>query len=380
MSDRGENYSRVFGLEQADAPLSPHRDPPSAPRRPVNPYVRNKKQPSSTSTSDDHTVVTPLPNNNDDELHLPTSDVIGAQIMRRRETRHFRPPFSETPTETPPFVRNPYSTPPTVEYPPPRSSPIQSATANLANLIKTGRAINRNITAEREHELQHATNCSKQYNSKGYNLHKRFVKTLSEDENLKYLTIPASAKKQHPANNNHTLEKFFDVIGGKKTDDKYLIYNRCLIIVITISGKVESETGRLYVRELKTQNRSYSTYTTLRCMASVERIGPQRTPSADQPTIKRNQLTMAHQSAAATAAKLATTIKTKPISCTDDLPPILPTLDKHTCEKPHKTIFNKFKIKISFTVPREDEIKPRDKFATLFSVFQRQHDDTTLEQ
>eukprot|EP00957_Ditylum_brightwellii_P193696 14750150-Ditylum_brightwellii.AAC.1 len=77
---------------------------------------------------------------------------------------------------------------------------------------------------------------------------------------------------------------------------------------------------------------------------------------------------MANQSAVATAKKSATTIQSKPISsCNDDLPPILPILDTPKCEKPHKTIFNKFKIKISFTVPRDDEIKPRDKFATLFS-------------
>eukprot|EP00957_Ditylum_brightwellii_P043194 3273030-Ditylum_brightwellii.AAC.1 len=42
--------------------------------------------------------------------------------------------------------------------------------------------------------------------------------------------------------------------------------------------------------------------------------------------------------------------------------------------------FNKFKVKILFTVPKNDEINPRDKFATLFSVVQQQYKDTILEQ
>eukprot|EP00957_Ditylum_brightwellii_P145789 11101268-Ditylum_brightwellii.AAC.1 len=60
--------------------------------------------------------------------------------------------------------------------------------------------------------------------------------------------------------------------------------------------------------------------------------------------------------------------------------PRLPGLDTPKCEKAEKTTFHKFKIKISLTVPRNDKIKPQDKFATLFSVFQQQHKDTTLEQ
>jgi hypothetical protein len=63
-----------------------------------------------------------------------------------------------------------------------------------------------------------------------------------------------------------------------------------------------------------------------------------------------------------------------------DTLPNLPGLDTPKREKPEKTTFHKFKIKISFTVPRNDEIKPRDKFATLLSIFQQQHKDTTLEQ
>ena len=42
--------------------------------------------------------------------------------------------------------------------------------------------------------------------------------------------------------------------------------------------------------------------------------------------------------------------------------------------------FHKFKIKIPFTVPRNNEIKPRDKFAMLLSIFQQQHKDILLEQ
>ena len=63
-----------------------------------------------------------------------------------------------------------------------------------------------------------------------------------------------------------------------------------------------------------------------------------------------------------------------------DTLPNLPGLDTPKQDKPEKTTFHKFKIKISFTVPRNDEIKPRDKFATLLAIFQQQHKDTTLEQ
>eukprot|EP00957_Ditylum_brightwellii_P196422 14965698-Ditylum_brightwellii.AAC.1 len=45
-----------------------------------------------------------------------------------------------------------------------------------------------------------------------------------------------------------------------------------------------------------------------------------------------------------------------------------------------KIVFNKFKVKITFTVPEHDEIRPQDKFATLFSVLKQQHKDTILEQ
>eukprot|EP00957_Ditylum_brightwellii_P060922 4624267-Ditylum_brightwellii.AAC.1 len=63
-----------------------------------------------------------------------------------------------------------------------------------------------------------------------------------------------------------------------------------------------------------------------------------------------------------------------------DKPPPLPGLDTLKLEKGFKTTLNKFKIKISFTVPRNDKIKPRDKFVMLISVFQQKHNDTTLEQ
>eukprot|EP00957_Ditylum_brightwellii_P163219 12428407-Ditylum_brightwellii.AAC.1 len=43
-------------------------------------------------------------------------------------------------------------------------------------------------------------------------------------------------------------------------------------------------------------------------------------------------------------------------------------------------MFDKFKIKISFTIPKDDKIKPQDKFATLFSVIQEQYKDALLKQ
>eukprot|EP00957_Ditylum_brightwellii_P203597 15335365-Ditylum_brightwellii.AAC.1 len=43
-------------------------------------------------------------------------------------------------------------------------------------------------------------------------------------------------------------------------------------------------------------------------------------------------------------------------------------------------MFNKFKIKISFTIPKDNKIKPCDKFATLFSIIQQQYKDTLLKQ
>eukprot|EP00957_Ditylum_brightwellii_P010337 781472-Ditylum_brightwellii.AAC.1 len=50
-----------------------------------------------------------------------------------------------------------------------------------------------------------------------------------------------------------------------------------------------------------------------------------------------------------------------------DKPPVLPGLDTPKQEKAEKTTFNKFKVKISFTVPRNDKIKPRNKFAALLA-------------
>eukprot|EP00957_Ditylum_brightwellii_P206636 15349318-Ditylum_brightwellii.AAC.1 len=49
-------------------------------------------------------------------------------------------------------------------------------------------------------------------------------------------------------------------------------------------------------------------------------------------------------------------------------------------KKKRKITFNKFKVKILFTVPRNDKIKPCDKFATLLAVLQQQYTDTALEQ
>eukprot|EP00957_Ditylum_brightwellii_P201108 15324092-Ditylum_brightwellii.AAC.1 len=43
-------------------------------------------------------------------------------------------------------------------------------------------------------------------------------------------------------------------------------------------------------------------------------------------------------------------------------------------------MFNKFKIKVSFTALKDDEIKPRYKFATLLPVIQQQYKDTLLKQ
>eukprot|EP00957_Ditylum_brightwellii_P014369 1081449-Ditylum_brightwellii.AAC.1 len=63
-----------------------------------------------------------------------------------------------------------------------------------------------------------------------------------------------------------------------------------------------------------------------------------------------------------------------------DTPPKLPGLDSPKSEKEAETVFNKFKVKTSFTVLEHNEIKPRDKFATLFSVLQQQHKETFLEQ
>eukprot|EP00957_Ditylum_brightwellii_P176994 13483091-Ditylum_brightwellii.AAC.1 len=42
--------------------------------------------------------------------------------------------------------------------------------------------------------------------------------------------------------------------------------------------------------------------------------------------------------------------------------------------------FNEFKVKILFMVPRNDKIKPHNKFAALLAVIQQQCTDTTLKQ
>eukprot|EP00957_Ditylum_brightwellii_P027440 2074455-Ditylum_brightwellii.AAC.1 len=66
-------------------------------------------------------------------------------------------------------------------------------------------------------------------------------------------------------------------------------------------------------------------------------------------------------------------------------------MDGHNCthiypsqvissQQAEKTNFNKFKVKILFMVPRNDKIKPRNKFAVLLAVIQQQYTDTTLKQ
>eukprot|EP00957_Ditylum_brightwellii_P145874 11107782-Ditylum_brightwellii.AAC.1 len=49
-------------------------------------------------------------------------------------------------------------------------------------------------------------------------------------------------------------------------------------------------------------------------------------------------------------------------------------------KKEFTTTFNKFKVKILFTEPRNDKINLCDNFATLFSVIQQQYKETILEQ
>eukprot|EP00957_Ditylum_brightwellii_P194225 14792458-Ditylum_brightwellii.AAC.1 len=87
-----------------------------------------------------------------------------------------------------------------------------------------------------------------------------------------------------------------------------------------------------------------------------------------------------HLGATANSSDNKSPSKKVPTATQFDKPPKLPGLDSPKCEKEVKTVFNKFKVKILFTVPEHVEIKPRDKFATLFSVLQQQHKETLLEQ
>eukprot|EP00957_Ditylum_brightwellii_P120964 9226369-Ditylum_brightwellii.AAC.1 len=60
--------------------------------------------------------------------------------------------------------------------------------------------------------------------------------------------------------------------------------------------------------------------------------------------------------------------------------PHIPNIDGPKPEEVLKKTINMFKVKICFTVPRKEDITPRDKFAALFSVIQQQYGKTTLEQ
>eukprot|EP00957_Ditylum_brightwellii_P122193 9318091-Ditylum_brightwellii.AAC.1 len=89
---------------------------------------------------------------------------------------------------------------------------------------------------------------------------------------------------------------------------------------------------------------------------------------------------MMNQPAAKTVINLRTSTPPKSFPANNfDKPPILPGLDTFKQEKVEKTTFNKFKVKILFTVPRNDEIKPHDKFAALLAVIQQQYTNTTLK-
>eukprot|EP00957_Ditylum_brightwellii_P037516 2837453-Ditylum_brightwellii.AAC.1 len=63
-----------------------------------------------------------------------------------------------------------------------------------------------------------------------------------------------------------------------------------------------------------------------------------------------------------------------------DNTPRLPGAEQPPKEKIFKTTINTLKIKITFKVPTNADVKLRDKFATVFSVINRQYQDTALEQ
>ena len=115
----------------------------------------------------------------------------------------------------------------------------EQARIRLAGMIKSGVAKNPMINDIREQQIRETTTCSQDHIKKGYNLHKRMIKTLLDDPNLKYLCGKSKGGKTHQANTQHVLEKFFDVVGGARCQEKFIIYMTRFYFYLSKSGKIK---------------------------------------------------------------------------------------------------------------------------------------------
>ena len=114
----------------------------------------------------------------------------------------------------------------------PFSDKEEQARMRLAGMIKSGLATNPMINKKCKKQIRETTTCSPEHITKGYNLHKRMIKTLLNNPNLKYLCGKSKGGKMHQSNTKHVLEKFFNVIDRERSQQKFIIYNRCVLLIV----------------------------------------------------------------------------------------------------------------------------------------------------
>ena len=137
-------------------------------------------------------------NNNPHEVFVPVANITPVINRYQPNATIIRMPPCKT---RPPSPHPPRTTPP-----PPKEE--DQTRAQLAKLIKSGKATNPNIDKEREIEIRHAAACSDSHVRRGYNLHKRMIATLLNDNNLKFLCQIGMKKKTHQVMPEHVLEVF----------------------------------------------------------------------------------------------------------------------------------------------------------------------------
>eukprot|EP00957_Ditylum_brightwellii_P072043 5475864-Ditylum_brightwellii.AAC.1 len=93
----------------------------------------------------------------------------------------------------------------------------EQARMRLPGMIKSGLATNPIINKKKIRETMMS---SPGHITKGYNLHNHMIKTLLDNPNLKYLQGKSKGGKTHQSNTKHVLEKFFDAVGGERSQQK----------------------------------------------------------------------------------------------------------------------------------------------------------------
>eukprot|EP00978_Attheya_sp_CCMP212_P010967 scaffold26739_cov34-Attheya_sp.AAC.1 len=109
--------------------------------------------------------------------------------------------------------------------------------ARIATAISSGAAKNPAMNEEKEKFLKNANGKSASYVKQSIKYWERMRKTLEDDPLLSYLTEPTNGNVIQDRNSNAPTEKFFALLKGRKTNEKKIILNRAMGIVITLWRK-----------------------------------------------------------------------------------------------------------------------------------------------